>query len=67
MKKILKINNLYKHAGKCDDQKQFKDVLEAAMVSNPEVLTNNSHISPMTSTPVKKPSDINHCVFSLTY
>ena len=29
------IKTLYKHAGKCDDQKQFKDILEAYMVSTP--------------------------------
>ena len=50
------IKKLYKQAGKCDDQQQFKDILEAAMVSTPEGFTNNSPISPMTSSPVKKPS-----------
>ena len=50
------INKSYKYASKCDDQKQFKDILEAAMFSTSEVSTNNSPISPMTSTPVKKPS-----------
>ena len=50
------IKKLYKHAGKFDDQKQLKDILEAAMVSTPEVLPYDIHISPMTSTPVKKPS-----------
>ena len=55
MKKILKINNLYKHAGKCDNQQQFKDILEGVMVSTPEGFTKNSPLSPMTSTPVKKP------------
>ena len=53
---IQKINKLYKHAGKCDDQKQFKDIPEAAMVSTTEGFTNNSTRSPMTPTPVKKPS-----------
>ena len=48
---------LYKHAGKCDDQQQLKDILEAAMVSTPEGFTDNSTRSPMTPTPVKKPSD----------
>ena len=44
------INKLYKHAGKCDDQKQFKDFLDAAMVSTPERLTNNNPTSPRKST-----------------
>ena len=50
------IKKLYKQAGKCDDQQQLKDILEAAMVSTPEGFTDNIPISPMTSTPVKKPS-----------
>ena len=50
------IKKIYKQSGKCDDQQQFKDILEAAMVSTPEGFTNNSPISPMKSTPVKKPS-----------
>ena len=47
---------LYKQAGKCDNQQQFKDILEATMVSNPELLIYNSPISSMKPTPVKKPS-----------
>ena len=47
---------LYKQAGKCDDQQQFKDIIESSMVSTPEVFTEDSSISPMISTPVKKPS-----------
>ena len=47
--------NIYKQYGKCDDQQQFKYILEAAMVSTPEGFTNDSPIYPMTSTPVKKP------------
>ena len=47
---------LYTQSGKCEDQQQFKDILEAAMVYNPEGFTGNSHISPMKPTPVKKPS-----------
>ena len=26
---LQNINNLYKHTGKCDNQQQFKDILEA--------------------------------------
>ena len=47
---------LYKQAGKCDEHQQFKDILEAAMVSTPEGLTDNNPISSMTQTPVEKPS-----------
>ena len=43
-----KHKKLYKHAGKCDNQKQFKDILEAAMVSTPEGFTNDSPRYPMT-------------------
>ena len=59
------IKNIYKQAGKCDDQQQIKDILEAAMVSTPEVFTNNSAIAPMTSSPVKKPSaQKSLCIFT---
>ena len=50
------IKILYKQAGKCDDQQQFKDIIEVAMVSTPEGFTDTSPISPMKPTPVKKPS-----------
>ena len=51
-----KTKKLSKQAGKCDDQQQFRDILEAAMVSTPEGFTNNSPISTRTSSPFKKPS-----------
>ena len=51
----MKNKKLYKQAGKCDDQQQFKDILEADMVYNPEGFTEDIPIYTMTSTPVKKP------------
>ena len=36
---IESIKKLYKQAVKCDNQKQFKYILDAAMVSAPEVFT----------------------------
>ena len=50
-----KHQKLYKQSGKCDNQQKFKDILEAAMISTPEGFTDNSPISPMASTPIKKP------------
>ena len=50
-------NRLYKDTGKCDDQQQYKDILEAEMVSTTEWCTDNS---PMTSNPyvsTKNPSE----------
>ena len=38
----------------CDNQKNVRDVLDAAMVSTPEEVTDDSPNVPMTSTPVKK-------------
>ena len=55
-KYIQNIKKLYKHAGKCDNQQQFKDILEAAIFSSPEGFTNNSPKYPMKPTPVNKPS-----------
>ena len=48
------IKKLHKKAGKCDNQQKFKDILEAAMVYTLEGFTDNSPISPITSSPVKK-------------
>ena len=50
------IQNIYQNAGKCDEQQNLKDILDAAMVSTPDGVTYNSPNVPMTSTPVKKPS-----------
>ena len=50
------IKYIYQHAGKCDDQQNLKNILDATMVSTPEVVTYDSPNVPMTSTPVKKPS-----------
>ena len=46
--------NIYQHDGKCDDQQNLKDILDASMVSTPEVVTYDSASLSMTSTPVKK-------------
>ena len=50
------IKYIYKQSGKCGIQQQFKYIIEADMFSTPELLAVKSPISPMTSTPVKKPS-----------
>ena len=55
---LQNIKKVYQHAVNCDNQQQFKDILEANMVSTPELITDNSPRSPMTPTPVKKPSAI---------
>ena len=39
MKNIKKINQ---HAGKCDDQQNLKEIIDAAILSNPEGVTDNS-------------------------
>ena len=64
-KYLENIKKSYKQAGKFDDQKQLKEIIEAAMVFNPEGLTEDSPISPMTSTPVKKKkSGKSLCIFT---
>ena len=50
------IKNIYQHAGKCGDQQNLKDVLDAAMVSTPEEVIYDSPNVPMTPTLVKKTS-----------
>ena len=51
---LQNIKKLYKHAGKCDNQQQLKDIFDVAMVYTTEVFTNNNPRSPMTPTPVNK-------------
>ena len=48
--------NIYQHACKCDHQQNLKDILDAAMVSTQEGVTDNIPNVTLTSTPVKKPS-----------
>ena len=40
----------------CDDQQNLNDILESALLSTPEVFTDNSPNVHMPSTPVNKPS-----------
>ena len=50
------IKKIYQHAGKCDDQQNLKDIIEAAILSTPEGVIDNSPNVQMTSKPLKKPS-----------
>ena len=50
------IKNIYQHAGKCDDQQNLKDIIGAAMVSNPEEIKDISPSLRIIQTTVKKPS-----------
>ena len=47
---------LYKYAGKCDDQQKYKAILEAAMVSVPKRLTNNTPLAVYTLGTLKNSS-----------
>ena len=46
----------YQHVGKCYDQQNLKDIIDAAMVLTTEGVTDEIPNVPMTSAPVKKPS-----------
>ena len=48
-------------------KKNLKYILDAAMVSIPEEITNDSPSLPMTAKIVKNQVIVNHCVFSPTY
>ena len=50
------IEKIYQHAGNCDYQQNLKDFLEAALISIPEGLTDNSPNMHMPPSPSKKPS-----------
>ena len=43
-------------SGKCGDQQNLKDIIEAALLCTPERFTDNIPNVHMTSSPVKKPS-----------
>ena len=47
---------VYQHAGKCDDQQNLKDIIDAALLSTSEGVSDDSTNVPMTSTTVKKRS-----------
>ena len=47
------IKNIDQHAGKCYNQQKLKDILDDAMVSTIEGVTDDSPNVPMTSTPVE--------------
>ena len=57
---------IYQHAGKCDNQQNLKDILDADMVLTPEEFIYDSPNVHMPSTPVKKQVLGNHCVYSPT-
>ena len=48
------IKKIYQHAGKCDDQQNLKDIIDAAILSTPERVTDTSPNVHMSSKPVKK-------------
>ena len=48
------IKKIYQHAGKCNYQQNIKDIIDADILSTPEVVTDNSPNVHMTSKPVKK-------------
>ena len=54
-KYLYNINKLYKYAGKCDDQYQYKDIIESAMISSSESIANNNTMEVSAQLITKKP------------
>ena len=50
------IKYIYQHAGQIDNQQNLKDILEAALISTPKGVTDNSPNVHITLSPVKNPS-----------
>ena len=50
------IKQIYQHAGKCDAQQNLKDIIDAAILSTPEGVSDKIPNVHMASKPVKKPS-----------
>ena len=61
------IKKIYQHSGKWDDQQNLKDIIDAAILSHLEWVTDNSPNVHMTSIPVKNQVLGNNCVYSKTY
>ena len=64
---IKNIKNIYQHAGKCDDQHNLKDIIDADILYTPEGVTDHIPNFHMTSKPVKNQVLGNHCVYSQKY
>ena len=56
---MLEKNKLYKSSVKCDYQQQYKAIFEAAMVSIPEGITENSPLAVGNLVAMKNPITIN--------
>ena len=52
------IKKLYKSSGRCNNQQQYEDIIEAVMVYTPEGLADNSPMSLITSISVNNPSSM---------
>ena len=50
------IKKIYQHAGKCDNQQNLKDIIDAAVLFTPEDIKDEITSFPMTQTTVNKPS-----------
>ena len=56
------IKKIYQNAGKCDDQQKLKDIIDAALLSTPEGVTDNSPNVHTTSTPVNNREEADFAV-----
>ena len=62
------IKKIYLHAGKCDDQQNLKDIIDAAILSTPEGVTDNSPNVHLTSPPQSRNQVLgNKFVYSQKY
>ena len=50
------INQLYKYSGKCENQQQYKSIIQTEILYTPEGFTENSPISPVPCALDKIPS-----------
>ena len=53
---LYNINNLYKYAGKCNEERPFNYTIEASMISAPKGINNSSTMSVYMSGTTKKHS-----------
>ena len=59
--------NNYTSSGKCNDQQKYKAIIEAEMVSTPEIIKKDNTMSPGPSVTFRNPVQENQSICLLTF
>ena len=64
---LVNMKELYKYAGKCDNKRQYKSMMDLSTVSKPELLTDNSTITVGIYSKQKQPNAKSYLVMFWQY